>query len=142
MSEVIRVNRVNREGTRRVVVDPPPPLFSSLERFRSLQNNPVNPGNPPPPTAFMPLTDAERWPLPPFGPEAVTLATDRPVLTPEQAEAVTMDVAPQPVKNIAWVCTLAERYDAARPSWPAHLCERAACIDLLDWQRRNREARP
>ena len=145
MSEVIRVNRVvrvNRGATRRVVLDSSSSLYSSLERFRALTNNPNNPENPPTskPQLADPPTDAERWPLPPFAPESVTLAEDPPNLTREQGEALTTTVSPQPVPVIEWVCRLAERYDEARRDWPGHLCERAACIDLLLWQRRDRLA--
>lgn len=72
--------------------------------------------------------------MPPLAPAVVRLADEPPALTPEQGQALTVAVSPQPVRNIEWVCALAEQYDAARPEWPGHLCERAACLDLLVWQ--------
>ena len=128
---VNRVNRVNRGYAKRVVIDLPPPSISFFSRDEALQNNPNNPNNPP--AAFVPLSDTDRWPIPPYGPDEVKLSA-RPRLTPEQARAVMMAVSPQPVANIEWVGALSQRYAAARRDWTGRLCERAACLDLLRWQ--------
>ena len=133
MKGVSPVNRVNLVDGKWSLSTLPPSISSALSRFRTLQNNPINPENPPGAQS----RPAETGPAcPPFEPERVALAQDEPILTPDQAEAIVRAVSSQPPANIAWVSALAARYDAARPNWPGFLCERRACIDLLLWQAR------